>query len=90
MPKNEFSFEDPLEMIGVELRVNDEESLKEMAMTFVEEFARSGFGEGEILSMFQNSFYIGPHQVWKTQGEIYVRKIVKEALKQWRPCRRES
>lgn len=82
--------DDPMELVGVELPVGSEEGMREMAQTFAEEFVRSGFAEGEILALFQNPFYRGPHLVWLKKGEAYVRAVIGEALRIWRPERRDA
>lgn len=87
MPNKELDPEDPMELVGVELAVGSEENLHEMALTFAEEFIRGGLGEEEVLALFQNPFYQGPHLVWKAKGREYVRQAIQEAARLWRPLR---
>ena len=81
----EFDPDDPFELIGVELPAPSEESLKEMAATFAEEFARVGWDEYHILSLFTNPVYAAPHRAWQILGEDEIQRIVREAMDLWRP-----
>ncbi|MBI2167043.1 MAG: hypothetical protein HYU34_02225 [Candidatus Omnitrophica bacterium] len=85
MPKDEFDPEDPMELVGVELPAGSEEGLREMALTFAEEFIRSGFSEDRVLAMFKNPFYQGPYLVWQAKGEVYVNQMIQQAKQMWRP-----
>lgn len=87
MPKDEFDPEDPMELVGVELPTGSEEGVREMALTFAEEFIRSGFSEDRVRAMFQNPFYQGPYLVWKAKGDAYVSAVIEEAQKMWCPSR---
>ncbi|MBI4042918.1 MAG: hypothetical protein HY391_05525 [Deltaproteobacteria bacterium] len=90
MPKDEYDPEDPLEWVGVEVPVESDENLHEMALTFAEEFLRGGFSEDELLAMFKNPFYVGPHLVWRKKNEAYVRAVIEEAKGMWMPMRTMS
>ena len=85
MPKNEFDLEDPMERVGVELPVTSEESVKEMALCFAEEFVREGWDEERLLWMFRNPFYQGPYLVWKQKGDEFIRSVIRSAMGMWRP-----
>ena len=87
MPKNECDPEDPLELHGVEL-ATDEVGLREMAFCFAEEFIREGWSEETLLGMFRNPFYKGPYLAWQQKGDEFVRSVIKDALKMWRPERK--
>ena len=86
MPKDEVDPEDPMEMIGVELSGQSEAELRDMALCFAEEFAREGWGEERLFSMFQNPFYQGPYLAWKQKGDEFVRSVINEALTMWHPA----
>ncbi|MGH9603300.1 MAG: hypothetical protein ACRD24_13030 [Terriglobales bacterium] len=75
MPYDEFDAEDPLELVGCEVPLDDEQ-LSEMAECFVEEFARMGLGPDQILALFASPFYRGPHSVYQGRGEAYVRDLI--------------
>ena len=75
MPYDEFDADDPLELVGCEVQLEDEH-LAEMAACFVEEFARLGYGADALLGLFRNPFYRGPYSVYQARGEEYVRKLI--------------
>ena len=79
MPKDEFDFDDPLELVGCEVPLEDEQ-LSEMAECFVEEFARMGYGAEALLGLFRNPFYHGPHSVYQARGEEYVRDLIRQTV----------
>ena len=58
MPKDEFDFEDPLELNGVAL-LTHEDTTDEMAECFIEEFMRMGYNHKQILALFRNPHYLG-------------------------------
>ena len=70
--------DDPFELRGVVLPAGDENSIREMALCFVEEFLRSGWSDEEILRMFRNPVYRGPHLVWREKGSAYVDAVLQE------------
>ncbi|MCP3963987.1 MAG: hypothetical protein GY719_39645 [bacterium] len=71
--------DDPMELVGVSLPA-DEESVREMAYTFAEEFAQLGYGEERLLKLFRTPYYAGAHQAWLALGEDEIHRIVKESL----------
>ena len=85
MPKEEIDPEDPMEMVGIELPGQSEAQLRDMTLCFAEEFVREGYDEEKLMSMFQSPFYQGPYLAWKQKGDEYVRAIIQEAIRMWRP-----
>ena len=85
MLKKELEPDDPIEMIGLELPNQTEGQLRDMALCFAEEFVREGWKEEELMKLFKNPFYHGPHLVWKQRGDDFVRSVILEALRMWRP-----
>ncbi len=85
MPKDEFDPEDPMELVGMELPADDENSLRDMALCFAEEFIRDGWRKEKVFAMFTNPFYRMPHAIWKSKGDLFVKEIVDEAAAMW--CR---
>ena len=75
MPYDEFDAEDPLELVGCELRL-EEEDLAAMAECFVEEFARMGYDADGIFGLFREPFYRGPHSIYLARGAEYVRDLI--------------
>ena len=70
--------EDPLELVGVQMKEGpDEQALEEMARCFIEEYARMGWNGERILKLFRNSFYRGPNQILRAKGEEFVRERIE-------------
>ncbi len=82
MPKDEFDFDDPMELSGVGL-VTREDTTRDMAECFVEEFMRLGYAPIQILALFRNTHYLGPNMVLQKHGEPFVREIISETFARW-------
>jgi hypothetical protein len=82
MPKDEFDFEDPLELNGVSM-LTQEDTSAEMAETFTEEFMRIGYNARQILALFRNPHYLGPRLVLEQHGEPFVRELIAEVFARW-------
>jgi hypothetical protein len=79
MPYHEPDPTDPNVLVGVSLP-GDEETTREMAYAFAEEFASMGFGEESLLDVFRRAEYEGAHRAYRLLGETEIRRIVSEAL----------
>ena len=79
MPKDEFDFEDPLELNGVALFTN-EDTMTPMAECFVEEFMRLGYNHKQIFALFRNPHYVGMNMVLQNKGESFVRDVIAETF----------
>jgi hypothetical protein len=73
-------------LVGV-LLPGDEESTREMAYAFAEEFASLGKSRDEILWLFANPFYAGAHQAYRVLGKAAVAAIVDECVQVWSAVR---
>jgi hypothetical protein len=82
MPKDEIDPTDPMEFTAVTL-LTDEDTMTPMGEAFTEEFMRMGYNAKQILALFQNEFYTGPHMVWKAKGEEFVRKLIADTFAKW-------
>lgn len=90
MPKDEIDPEDPLELRGVAL-LTDEDTSEPMAECFIEEFLRLGYGPAQILGLFRNRHYTGPHLVLQNRGEDFVKSKIIEVFGWWgRPVTRRD
>lgn len=70
--------DDPLELVGVQMKEGpDERALEEMAGCFIEEYARMGWNGERILKLFRNFFYRGPYQILRAKGEDFVRERIE-------------
>jgi hypothetical protein len=82
MPKDEFDFEDPLELSGVGL-LTGEDTTGPMCECFIEEFMRMGYNARQILAMFRNPHYIGMNMVLQNRGEPFVREQIETVFARW-------
>ena len=82
MPKDEFDFEDPLELNGVAL-YTDEDTSRDMAECFVEEFLMLGYGHKQLLALFRNPHYLGMNMVLQNKGEPFVKEVISDVLARW-------
>ena len=82
MPYGDPDASDPSILVGVRLP-GDEESMREMAEVFADEFARMGHTPRQILGLFQNPFYAGAHAALQALGEAAVTAIVAECTGRW-------
>ena len=82
MPKDEFDFEDPMELTGVAL-FTDEDTTDAMCECFVEEFMMMGYDHTRIFALFRHPHYIGMNMVLQNRGEQFVRERIGEIFAQW-------
>jgi hypothetical protein len=82
MPKDEFDFDDPLELNGMAL-VTDEDTTDAMCECFIEEFLRMGYDANQILALFRNPFYTGMHMALEKRGEPFIRGFITEVFARW-------
>jgi hypothetical protein len=79
MPKDEFDFDDPMELNGVGI-VSAEDTAEAMTECFIEEFMRLGYNHKQILAMFRNPHYIGMNMALQNRGEQFVRDTIAEVF----------
>ena len=82
MPKDEFDFDDPMELNGVGV-ASEEDTTEAMTECFIEEFMRLGYKAKQILAMFRNPHYIGMNMVVQNRGEQFVRDRIGEIFLRW-------
>jgi hypothetical protein len=82
MPYDDPDPRDPHELVGVALP-GDRESMREMAVTFAEEFAALGFDEERLLGLFRRPENLGAYRAYRVLGEVEVQGIIREALEIW-------
>jgi len=82
MPKDEFDFDDPMELSGVAL-VTEEDTTDVMCECFIEEFMRLGYNAKQILALFRNSHYLGMNMVLQNRGEPFVRNAITDVFARW-------
>ena len=82
MPKDEFDFDDPMELNGVGI-ASEEDTTEAMTECFIEEFMRLGYNAKQILALFRNTHYIGMNMVVQNRGEQFVRDRITEIFARW-------
>jgi hypothetical protein len=85
MPYDEPEPDDPHLLVGVSLP-GDEETTRQMAQAFADEFAQMGFDRNRLLSLFSNPFYGGAHAARQLLGEAEITRIVVESLRAYGGC----
>ena len=90
MPKDEFDFDDPMELSGVAL-ATEEDATDAMCECFIEEFMRLGYNAKQVLALFRNPHYLGMNMVLQNRGEGFVRNRIAEVFARWgRPIERRT
>jgi hypothetical protein len=89
MPKDEFDFDDPMELNGIGL-VCGEDTTEAMTECFIEEFMRLGYNDKQILALFRNPHYIGMNMALQNRGEQFVREKITEVFARWGRARSPS
>lgn len=65
-------------LVGVGLQDDpDDRALEEMAWCFAEEYARMGWSGEQIVRLFRNPLFRGPHRVMRAKGEDFVRSLIQ-------------
>jgi hypothetical protein len=82
MPKDEFDFDDPMELNGMGL-LSNEDTTDAMTECFVEEFMRMGYDHKQVLTLFRNPHYIGMNMVLQNRGEEFVKGSIQEIFARW-------
>ena len=82
MPKDEFDFDDPMELSGVAL-FTEEDTTEAMCECFIEEFMRMGHNHKQILALFRNPHYLGTNLVLQKRGEPFIRDQITEIFARW-------
>jgi len=82
MPKDEFDFEDPFELNGMAF-LSHKDTTNDMAETFIEEFMRMGYNHQQLLALFRNPHYLGPHMALEKLGEPVIRDLIGDVFARW-------
>jgi len=82
MPKDEFDFEDPFELNGMAF-LSHEDTTNDMAECFTEEFMRMGYNHKQVLALFRNPQYLGPHMAFEQRGEPFIRNLIADVFARW-------
>src|SRR5512136_1359888 len=82
MPKDEFDFQDPLELNGMAF-LTEEDTTDAMCECFIEEFMRMGYNARQVLALFRNPHYLGMNLVLEKRGEQFVRESITDVFARW-------
>ena len=84
MPHDEFVDEDPLGLVGM-VMPGEEGQLEAMAECFVEEYARMGWNETRIMTLFSQPLFMATHRVYRLKGESYARELIHKVCARYQP-----
>lgn len=82
MPYGDPDPTDPSVLVGVSLP-GGPETMREMAEVFADEFARMGHSPRQILGLFRNPFYGGPHAALQALGGPAIEEIIAQSAGRW-------
>ena len=82
MPKDEFDFDDPMELNGMAL-ISEEDTTDAMTECFIEEFMRLGYNHKQVFALFRNPHYVGMNMVLQNRGEEFVKDFIAEVFARW-------
>ena len=77
MPIDEFCDEDPLELVGM-VMPGEEGQLERMAETIVEEYARMGWDQKRLMTLFTNPMFMSTYRVYQLKGAGYVENLIQQ------------
>jgi hypothetical protein len=72
--------DDPMELVGTVIDDGDARAMDEMGRTFVEELARMRWSREDIMTVFLDPFYRGPHTVFRSKGLAYVTALIDSVM----------
>jgi hypothetical protein len=84
MPHDEFVDEDPMGLVGMVVP-GEPGQLEAMAECFVEEYARMGWDERRLMTLFVNPTFLATHRIYRLKGEDYVRELIRRTCAKWGP-----
>ncbi len=83
MAEKRFEDDDPMELVGM-VMPGEPGQLEAMAEALVDEYARLGWDEKRILTLFVNPFFLATHRIYRQKGEAYVRELISKTCAKWR------
>jgi hemerythrin-like domain-containing protein len=83
MPYQDPDPTDPMTFHAMGLETDDPGVHREMALAFIEEYMRMGYGRDRVISLFQIPQYIGPFLAYEALGEAVVAELVDEVAERW-------
>jgi hypothetical protein len=84
MPKDELEQDDPFALAAMSLPgEQDAASVDLMGRCFIEEFVRLGWEDAQILLLFRDPFYRGPHAVYQAKGAGFIHQLMAQVRQEW-------
>lgn len=80
MPFDDPDMTDPMSFHAIEVETDNLNSLREMAVCFVEEYARMGFSAERIMALFQRNDFAGPALAYRELGSSSIAEIIEAQI----------
>jgi hypothetical protein len=80
MADKKYEQDDPMELVGTVIDDGGDRAMEEMGRTFVEELARMRWSREDIMTVFLDPFYRGPHTVFRSKGLAYVTELIDSVM----------
>jgi hypothetical protein len=84
MPHDEFDRQDPMGLVGM-IVPGEAGQLEAMAECFVDEYARMGWNETRIMTLFTQPLFMATHRVYRLKGEEYVQELIRKVCARYQP-----
>jgi hypothetical protein len=82
MNNKTFTDDDPMELVGMVIP-GEPGQLELMAEALVDEYARMGWDEKRLMSLFVNPFFLATHRIYHLKGADYVAALIHEVCGRW-------
>ncbi|MFO0972105.1 MAG: hypothetical protein U1A27_01525 [Phycisphaerae bacterium] len=76
MPYDEPDATDPMELHGVEVATDDPGAVREMACSFVAEYARLGVSAEPMFELFASGQFAGPALAYRQLGAAVIAELI--------------
>lgn len=76
MPFDDPDATDPMTLTGVELEVDEPDTVRDMATCFIEEYVRLGLGTEAITDLFNCGEFAGPSLAFRQLGSQAIREMI--------------
>lgn len=80
MPYGDPDATDPMTLTGVELLVDDDSAVRDMAASFIEEYVRLGHSTEAILALFECGEFAGPSMAFRQLGRDSIQGLIEELV----------
>lgn len=80
MPYDDPDATDPMTLTGVEVTVEDDGAVRDMAACFIEEYVRLGHGADAIMTLFACGEFAGPTMAFQQLGRDSIQALIDEQV----------